>query len=143
MDDKGPIRSIKFSPDNKILAVQRTEVTVEFINFRNNQPITNEVITHKGKNSLIYGFVWVHTREVALISDGGIEMYSINPEKHELKSVKSINLSNIWFSWCPNANLAVLASNNGVILTPIILKQKTITKLPKLECIIHTKLIYT
>lgn len=134
MEDKGPMRSIKFSPDMKILAVQRTESCVEFVPFANNQPNISDIITYKSKNSQIYGFVWLHNKEVVFISNGGVEIFSINLEKKNLKSAKSMNQSINWFSWCPTGNLAVLASNNGVLLTPVLLKQGAITKLPKLEC---------
>lgn len=50
MDDKGPIRSIKFSPDHRILAVQRADAEVEFITFapQRNQPSPNEALVHRG-----------------------------------------------------------------------------------------------
>lgn len=33
LEDKGKIESIKFSPDLRVLAIQRSQSTVEFINF--------------------------------------------------------------------------------------------------------------
>lgn len=136
MEDKGLIKSIKFSPDMKILAVQRTISSVEFVLFNNNQPNVNDIITYKSKNSEIFGFVWLYSREreVVFISNGGVELYSVNADKKQLKLVKSLNQSINWFSWCPVGNLAVLASNKGLLLTPVLLKQSVITKLPKLEC---------
>lgn len=133
MDDKGPIRSIKFSPDNQILAVQRTETSVEFIGFVNGQLKPSDTVIYKGKN-LIIGFIWIHLSEMAVISNNGIETFSISIEKKQTKTVKTMGNSVSWFSWCPIANLAVLASNDGQILTPFILKQGIITKLPKVEC---------
>lgn len=49
MDNRGPIRSIKFSIDNRILAIQRTEDSVEFVSFVNNEPVVNDMILHKSK----------------------------------------------------------------------------------------------
>lgn len=134
MDNKGDIRSIKFSSDNRILAVQRTENSVEFINFTSqNQPNINDILTFKGKNNII-GFVWIHLRELALISNAGVELITLNIEKKQIKSIKSMNLTISWFSWCSRSKLAILASNNGQLLWPVQLKQGTITKLPKLLC---------
>lgn len=133
MEDKGPIRSIKFSQDRKLLAIQRTEACVEFMKFVNNQP-TNDIIQYKSKSSIIYGFVWLQSKEIVFISNTGVEIYSINVEKKQLKSIKSMNLTINWFAWCPAGNLAVLASNNGMLLTPVLIKQGVITRLPKLEC---------
>lgn len=55
MDDKGPIRSIKFSPDHRILAVQRADAEVEFITFvpQRNQPSPNEALVHRGTFNII------------------------------------------------------------------------------------------
>lgn len=121
----------------KILAVQRTEPCVEFVPFNNvnNQPNVNDTITYKSKSSEIFGFVWLKNREreVVFISSNGVELHTINVEKKQLKLIKSLNQSVNWFSWSPVGNLAVLASNNGALLTPILIKQSVITKLPKLE----------
>lgn len=137
MDDKGPMRSIKFSPDKKLLAIQRDEKCVEIITFVNNQPNVNEIIVHQSKSTIVYGFVWIHNREVVLISKTGVEIFTANVEKKQLKSIKSMNLTVDWFSWCPTGNLAVLASNKGLMLTPILIKQGgVITRLPKIECML-------
>lgn len=133
MENKGPIRSIKFSPNNKILAIQRTDTSVDFLNFVNNQPQMNDMVVYKGKNVTVHGFVWVHEKEVAVISNGSVEMVVLNMEKKQAKCLKSISLTINWFMWYPLGNLAVLATNNGSVLIPVILKQGTITKLPKLE----------
>lgn len=135
MEDKGPMRSIKFSPDKKILAIQRTEKCVEFINFVDNQPNINDIIVYQSKSAIVYGFVWVHNKEVVFISNTGVEIYTINVEKKQLKLIKSMNLTVDWFSWCPTGNLIVLASSEGMLLTPILIKQGgIITRLQKLEC---------
>ncbi|XP_063701489.1 regulator of MON1-CCZ1 complex [Culicoides brevitarsis] len=132
--DRGPIRSIKMSPDpeHKIIAVQRTENSVEFINFINGEPNLADMILHKSKHT-IFGFIWIHTREVVLISNAGVELFNVLVEKKQLKSLKTCNLTINWFSWCPASNFALLSSSNGTILTPVLIKQGVITKLPMLE----------
>lgn len=132
--DRGPIRSIKMSPDadHKILAVQRTENSVEFISFVNSEPNLADMILHKSKHT-IFGFIWIHTKEVALISNAGVELFQVMFEKKQLKSLKTCNLTINWFSWCPGSNFALLSSSNGTILTPVLIKQGVITKLPILE----------
>ncbi|XP_058829587.1 regulator of MON1-CCZ1 complex [Topomyia yanbarensis] len=133
MEDRGTIRSIKFSSDNQVLAIQRNETSVEFVPFNaNHQPNVQEMLIHQGKN-IIYGFVWVQERQVALISNAGVEIFQPNFEKRVLKSIKSLNITVNWFSFCPTSNFALLSSNMGTILTPLMLKPSTITKLPRLE----------
>lgn len=132
MNDRGSIRSIKFSQDNQILAVQRRENAVEFILFQGEQPQLNDLILYQTK-ALIYGFVWVHTRECALISNAGVEIFTVIPEKKQLKSIKALSVNIKWFAWCSETNIALLCSPEMNTLTPVIIKQKTITKLPKLD----------
>ncbi|XP_041987237.1 regulator of MON1-CCZ1 complex [Aricia agestis] len=138
MEDKGPIISIKFSPDHKILAIQRNiegqNATVEFVNFKDLAP-TNIEYTHtcKWKTSRILGFVWPKVDEIAFITDHGIELLQVVPEKKQLKTLKSTSFSCAWYSWCAQSNIVVLAGNNGLLLQPFSLNNSTITKLQKLE----------
>ncbi|CAG9561510.1 unnamed protein product [Danaus chrysippus] len=138
MEDKGPIISIKFSPDHKILAIQRNlegqNATVEFANFKDLMP-TNVEYSHicKWKNAKILGFVWPKANEIAFITDHGIELSQVLPEKKQLKTLKSTSFSAAWFSWCPQSNIILLAGNNGILLQPFSLNNSTITKLQKLE----------
>ncbi|XP_067644801.1 regulator of MON1-CCZ1 complex [Eurosta solidaginis] len=132
MNDRGTIRSIKFSPDNKVLAVQRRENAVEFICFQGDQPQLQEIIVHQIK-ALVYGFVWVHAREVAIISNSSIEIFTVSPEKRQVRTVKSLNIGIKWFAWCADSNIALICSTDNNTLVPILIKQKSITKLPKLE----------
>lgn len=94
MEDKGPIISIKFSPNHKILAIQRNRdnqnATVEFQNFKDLEP-TNVEYAHtcKWKNAKILGFVWSKINEIAFITDHGIELLQVVPEKKQLKSLKN------------------------------------------------------
>lgn len=137
MEDKGAMSSIKFSPDHKLLAIQRTEKCVELIKFANNQPNVADIIVHQCKSAtaIVHGFVWIHNKEVALISNMGVEIFTVNMDKKQLKSIKSLSLTTDWFSWCPMGNLAVLSSNKGMLLTPILIKQGGVmTRLPKIEC---------
>lgn len=94
MEDKGPIISIKFSRDHKILAIQRNIdaqiPSVEFVNFKNLVP-TNVEYSHacKWKNAKILGFVWPKVNEIAFITDHGIELLQVLPDKKQLKTLKS------------------------------------------------------
>ncbi|XP_075979081.1 regulator of MON1-CCZ1 complex protein bulli [Anticarsia gemmatalis] len=138
MEDRGPIISIKFSPDLKILAIQRNQdnqnASVEFVNFKDLAP-TNAEYTHvcKWKNAKILGFVWPKVNEIAFITDHGIELLQVVPDKKQLKSLKNTSFSCAWFSWCSQSNIVMLAGNNGVLLQPFSLNNSTISKLQKLE----------
>ncbi|XP_049874188.1 regulator of MON1-CCZ1 complex isoform X2 [Pectinophora gossypiella] len=138
MEDRGPIISIKFSPDHKILAIQRNldnqNATVEFVNFKEQAPTNVEYTqTCKWKNAKILGFVWPKVNEIAFITDHGIELLQVIPEKKQLKSLKNMSFSGAWYSWCARSNIVLLAGNNGALLQPFSLNGSSVTKLQKLE----------
>lgn len=132
MEDRGPVISIKFSPDQKILAVQRTTSTIEFMNF-NGTTLEKEYSQVTRKNANLLGFVWSQPNEVALITEHGIELYMIIPEKRTLRHLKSMSTTVQWFVWCNMNKIALLASSHGSHLQPIVLKAGAFSKLPKLE----------
>nr|XP_023855637.1 regulator of MON1-CCZ1 complex isoform X2 [Salvelinus alpinus] len=75
MDDKGEVKCIKFSIGNKILAVQRTPKSVDFINFIPDYPHLEFSQECKMKNASILGFCWTNWNEIVFITDQGIEFY--------------------------------------------------------------------
>lgn len=132
MEDHGAVISIKFSLDQKVLAVQRTYTSVEFMNFSGNA-IDQEYSQSCKKNSMILGFVWSQINEVALITDHGIELFLVIPEKKALKPLKFVSLTVQWFVWCSKNKLALLASGHGSQLQPVQFKAGSASKLPKVE----------
>ncbi|XP_074038538.1 regulator of MON1-CCZ1 complex protein bulli [Leptinotarsa decemlineata] len=132
MEDHGSVLSIKFSLDHKILAVQRGNNSVEFMNFQNNTLETEYSQTCK-KNSNILGFVWSYVNEVAFITDHGVELYMVIPDKRTLKQLKTTSATVQWFVWCALNGIALLASAHGSHLLPVIIKPGTISKLSKVE----------
>lgn len=73
----GPVISIKFSTDGKVLAVQRTNTTVEFMNFANSTLDPLEYSLNCKPKSVIVGFVWISHNEIAVITDQGIELHNV------------------------------------------------------------------
>ncbi|KAL5276925.1 C18orf8 family protein [Megaselia abdita] len=135
LDDTGTIRSIKFSPDNEILAVQRHEHSVEFILFKDTQQTNRnrgDIFRYNTKSSTIHGFVWVSKRECAVISNSSVELFTINAEKKQIKSLKSLNIGIKWFAWYSEGNMALVSTTDGALF-PVLISQKVITKLPKLD----------
>lgn len=132
MEDQGSVISIKFSLDQKILAVQRSTTSVEFMNFNGNT-IDSAYSQSCKKNASIIGFVWSQSNEVAFVTDHGVELYIVIPEKKTVKHLKSMSTTVQWFLWCSVNNMALLASQHGSHLLPVIIKSSSISKLPKLE----------
>lgn len=112
MEDKGPVISIKFSPDMNVLAIQRTSASVEFVNYSPVSGLDHVEYSQscKGKNATILGFVWTHGTEILIVTDHGVELFHVNPEKRNIKALKCLSLGINWFVFCPKSHLVVLSS---------------------------------
>lgn len=131
--DSAPIIAIKFNSDNSVLAIQRTETSLELAPFINNQLLPTSKIFYETKKTILYGFFWTQPNELVIVSADHVEVFQINTSKRSMKSLKSINVSSNWFVW-NRSNLAVLTSNNGMVMTPLILqKSGSMTKLASIQ----------
>uniref|UniRef100_A0A7N4Q1L8 Regulator of MON1-CCZ1 n=1 Tax=Sarcophilus harrisii TaxID=9305 RepID=A0A7N4Q1L8_SARHA len=105
MEDKGEVKCIKFSLGNKILAVQRTAKTVDFLNFLPDCPHLE------------------YTQECKVL-----------PEKRSLKLLKSQNINVNWYMYCPESSVILLSTTVlGNVLQPFYFRAGTMSKLSKFE----------
>nr|XP_015095431.1 regulator of MON1-CCZ1 complex isoform X2 [Vicugna pacos] len=134
MEDKGEVKCIKFSLENKILAVQRTSKTVDFSNFIPDSSQLEYTQECKTKNANILGFCWTSSTEIVFITDQGIEFYQVLPEKRSLKLLKSQNINVNWYLYCPESAVVLLSTTVlGNVLQPFYFRAGTMSKLPKFE----------
>lgn len=134
MDDKGEVKCIKFSVGNKILAVQRTLKSVDFLNFIPESQHLEYSQECKTKNAKILGFCWTSSAEIVYITDQGIEFYQVQPEKRSLKLLKSQSINVNWYLYNPeNAILLLSTTVQGNVLQPFYFRSGTILKLQKFE----------
>ncbi|XP_064605810.1 regulator of MON1-CCZ1 complex-like [Liolophura sinensis] len=136
MEDRGELSSIKFSYDMKILAIQRSPKSVEFINFaEDSTPDLREYSqTCKGKSTSIIGFNWTNINEIVFITNQGLEFYQVYPEKKSLKCLKTFGTSVNWFDWLPQSAVLLLSTGSlGNVLQPFHFRPGTVLKLPKFE----------
>ncbi|XP_041102073.1 regulator of MON1-CCZ1 complex-like isoform X2 [Polyodon spathula] len=134
MDDKGEVKCIKFSFGNKILAVQRTAKSVEFINFIPDLLHLEYSQECKTKNATILGFCWTSWNEIVFITDQGIEFYQVLPEKRSLKLQKSQSINVNWYMYCPVTSVVLLSTTVlGNVLQPFFFKNGTMSKMSKFE----------
>lgn len=131
-DEGSPVISIKISLDQTILAVQRTKTSVEFMNV-NGDTLDSEYSQSCKKSSVILGFVWTQINEVAFVTDHGIELYTVIPEKKSIKHVKTTSVNVNWFVWCAQNKIALLSSQHGSHLLPVVFKPGSVQKLSKVE----------
>uniref|UniRef100_A0A7N9ANP2 Regulator of MON1-CCZ1 n=1 Tax=Mastacembelus armatus TaxID=205130 RepID=A0A7N9ANP2_9TELE len=134
MDDKGEVKCIKFSIGNKILAVQRTLKSVDFINFIPDYPHTEFTQECKTKNANVLGFCWTNWNEIVFITDQGIEFYQVFPDKRSLKLLKSQSINVNWYQYCPETTVILLSTTvQGNILQPFAFRNGTMSKMSKFE----------
>eukprot|EP00069_Balaena_mysticetus_P006228 bmy_05186T0 len=163
MEDKGEVKCIKFSLENKILAVQRTSKTVVRHIFKysmkkrtlevhleenelENSSVKGtiyyfNVMEAVTKNANILGFCWTSSTEIVFITDQGIEFYQVlyhlrvlEKEKRNLKLLKSQNINVNWYMYCPESAVILLSTTVlGNVLQPFYFRAGTMSKLPKFE----------
>nr|XP_033789768.1 regulator of MON1-CCZ1 complex [Geotrypetes seraphini] len=134
MEDKGEVKCIKFSLGNKILAVQRTQKTVDFLNFIPDSTQVDYSQECKTRNANILGFCWTSATEIVFITDQGIEFYQVLPEKRCLKLLKNQNINVNWYMYCPESSVILLSTTVlGNVLQPFYFKSGSMSKLSKLE----------
>ncbi|XP_064186533.1 regulator of MON1-CCZ1 complex [Anguilla rostrata] len=134
MDDKGEVKCIKFSLGNKILAVQRTPKSVDFINFIPDLPHLEYSQECKSKNASVLGFCWTNWNEIVFITDQGIEFYQVQPDKRSLKLLKSQSINVNWYMYCPETSVILLSTTvQGNVLQPFSFKSGTMSKMSKFE----------
>ena len=168
LDDHGAIISIKLSPDQNILAIQRAKSVVEFFNVSQigphgqldtksyEQPSRNKTSTTilgyvEKRNffsdfqtvivAVVNRFYWTSSVEIVYFTSHGIEVYNVLPEKRQVKSVRYLNQLISWFVFCPYSNIVVISmSKTTSSLFVFHLKNGTIYKLPKLEIDPHQQI---
>ncbi|XP_059481011.1 regulator of MON1-CCZ1 complex isoform X2 [Neocloeon triangulifer] len=134
MEDKGPVISIKFSPDQKVLAIQRSKTSVEFLNFLNGIDCLEYSQSCKGKSNTIIGFIWTSQNEIVFVTDNGIELFQVVPERRSLKALKNLTISVNWFVHCPQSKLLMLSTGAyGNSIQPLQFKKGNFLKLNKFD----------
>jgi len=142
MEDQGPIISIKLSPDQTILAVQRTKNKVQFVPVQQsgiqvpNLDCTKEYFqSSKSKSAIVQGFYWLSSSEIMFVTSLGIEMYGVMGEKRATKTLKHLSQAVSWSRYCPSAGVMVISQTpTGPTLLPFVIRSGgIITKLPKID----------
>ncbi|KAM3716867.1 Regulator of MON1-CCZ1 complex [Dirofilaria immitis] len=137
LKNKNKIRAIKFSPDKRLICVQYDESTVDFINF---MALSTDVLSTcfsqsaKNHSAHIIGLEWIMNNQILYITNQGLELYQINPEKKSVKLLKSYNISLYWYLYYPYSQLLIVSSGiAGALLNPFAIQNGSIHRLMKFE----------
>jgi hypothetical protein len=131
------ILSIKFSLDNKLVAIQRLEKSIEIYSFNANRPELNALLTTKkfrGIKLKLIDFVWISSLELLVVLNKRLELFRFSTDTNWLEPIRMITLSDsLWYAWCKVGHLALIASQRGAVLTPFVIKHiATLKQLPPL-----------
>uniref|UniRef100_F6UQM6 Uncharacterized protein n=1 Tax=Ciona intestinalis TaxID=7719 RepID=F6UQM6_CIOIN len=133
LKDKGALIAIKFSLEQKVLSMQRSEKCVEFANFKNGEPDRIEYSqTCKGKNNKILTFHWLSPNEVVFVTIMGVEFYQVNMEKRLLKLIKGHYLTILWATYSPETSVLLVSSTSN-LLVPFYFNNGQVTRLQKFQ----------
>ncbi|KAI4300661.1 hypothetical protein L6164_034012 [Bauhinia variegata] len=106
---EGPIISIRYSLDLKVIAIQRTNHEIEFQDRE-----TGGTFSHKCRpeSESILGFFWTdsHLCDVVLVKTSGLDLYAYNSDSKSLQLVETKKLNVSWFVYTHESRLVLLAS---------------------------------
>ncbi len=145
IQDKGCVTSIKFSPNILIMGIIRENIRqekcVEFVNFKNGQPDVGEYTQQfrmqqqqQQHDTIKYDFYWINNTELLFVCDQNFEHYQIQPEKRQLKLLKTFQIQTNWVIWSRDMQLLIASTSHfGTIINPFVYFKTQFQKLPKFE----------
>ncbi|EJD76612.1 hypothetical protein LOAG_16488 [Loa loa] len=137
LKNKSKIRAIKFSPDKCLISVQYDESTVDFINFTalsTDTLSTSFSQSTKNRSAHIISLEWILNSQILFITNQGLELYQVKPEKKSVKLLKSYNISLYWYLYYPYSQLLIVSCGvAGALLNPFAIQNGSIYRLMKFE----------
>ncbi|XVF07409.1 hypothetical protein REPUB_Repub06bG0136300 [Reevesia pubescens] len=132
---EGPICSIQFSLDEKLIAVQRSNILIQFWHRE-----TGETFTHRCKSESegVLGFFWTDcpSCDIVVVKTSGLDLFAYDYASKSLILVETRKLSVSWYVYTHESRLVLLASGmqcktfNGFQLS-----SAGIIQLPKFEMV--------
>ncbi|XP_078163983.1 C18orf8 [Carex rostrata] len=106
---EGPVLSIRYSLDQKAIAIQRSNHEVEFRNRETGLTFSRKC---KQDSERILGLFWTDcpTCDIILIKTSGIEMLLYDPEQNSLHIMETKKLNVTWYVYTHESRMLLLAS---------------------------------
>ncbi|KAJ4980007.1 hypothetical protein NE237_010787 [Protea cynaroides] len=106
---EGPVLSIRYSLDAKVIGIQRSNLEIEFRN-----RYTGEAFIHKCKSESenILGFFWTDcpSCDVIFVKTSGLDLFAYGPDCKALRLVETKRLNVSWYIYTHESRLVLLAS---------------------------------
>ncbi|XP_011039489.1 PREDICTED: uncharacterized protein C18orf8 [Populus euphratica] len=132
---EGPILSIRYSLDAKIIAIQRSSLEIQFFHRETGQNFCHKC---KPESDSILGFFWTDCPlcDFVLVKTSGLDLLACDAESKSLNVVETRKLNVSWYVYTHESRLVLLASGmqcktfNGFQLS-----SAGIVRLPKFEMV--------
>ena len=116
---QGPVITARFSPDRTLLAVQRSETEIEFVNQQDGsqfwQKCKSGTKLGLGAESKLLGFFWccdMNKFDIVFVTTGGLELYKLLDSKKgmQLKEVKKHTIK--WYKYTADTKLVIISTGD-------------------------------
>ncbi|KAF9680732.1 hypothetical protein SADUNF_Sadunf06G0152100 [Salix dunnii] len=106
---EGPVLSIRYSLDTKIIAVQRTSQEIQFFHRETGQNFCHKC---KPESESILGFFWTDCPQChfVLVKNSGLDLLACDTESKSLRLVKTRKLNVSWYVYTHESRMVLLAS---------------------------------
>ncbi|XP_052172803.1 uncharacterized protein LOC127788497 isoform X2 [Diospyros lotus] len=130
---EGPVLSIRYSLDTKILAIQRSDQEVQFWNRETGNTFRQRC---RSETDSILGFFWTDCPncDIVFVKTSGLDFFSLDSELKSLKFVETKRFNVSWYIYTHESRLILLASGMQCkSFTGYQLSSAGIIRLPKFE----------
>lgn len=132
---EGPILAVRFSLDEKLIAVQRSNSEIQFWHRETGENFRKKC---KSESESILGFFWTDCPlcDIVVVKTSGLDLYAYDPSSKLLNLVETRKSNACWYVYTHESRLVLLASGmqcktfNGFQLS-----SAGIVKLPKFEMV--------
>ncbi|KAI3472124.1 hypothetical protein Pfo_029612 [Paulownia fortunei] len=133
---EGPVLSIRYSLDLKLLAIQRSTHEIQIWNKETGDTFSQK---SRSESESILGFFWTDcpTCDIVFVKTSGLELYSYNTESRFLHLVETKKLNISWYLYTHESRLVLLASGMQCkSFTGYQLSSAGIIRLPRFEMVL-------
>ncbi|XP_078444306.1 C18orf8 [Wolffia australiana] len=132
----GPVLSIRFSLDGKLIGILRSNCEIQFKN-----RATGEIFCRKYKpeSDVVLGFFWTDCPvcDIVVVKTSGLDLLSYEPGQNTLRLVETKRFNVSWYVYTHESRLILLASGAQCkLMTGFQLSSGGIVRLPKFEMIL-------
>lgn len=130
---EGPVLSIRYSLDSKLLAIQRSNHEIQFWNRETGETFSQRC---RSETESILGFFWTDCPkcDIVFVKTSGMDLFSYDSETKSLHLVETKKMNVSWYVYTHESRLILLASGMQCkSFTGFQLSSAGIIRLPKFE----------